>query len=510
VTSNLESGPSQQAEWESPFLITDPETLFEYQRRQAADMGIWGLSAFTCALRESIIPEVATSGLHVLVTGETGTGKELVVRAIARQAGIPESKLVCINCAAIAPSIVEREVFGNVAGAYTDARRDSKGYLHEADGGAIFLDEIGVLPSHTQAKLLRVIEEKKFFRVGSTKVEEVDVRFFAATRDRKDVLEDLCWRFAEQVHLPPLRDRVSDVLTVLQGVLDEERERRRREQGEPSLDGVEWVMLPETIVHILCSLWRGNLREVRNAAQRALARWPGGPSPLVLEYVPVSDDHTLLRDRSSWEALKVWESMVEDASDAELEPAGLCLRQLRWMGNQVLLREALEAIRQYGAALMVEQYPPRARASCFVTLAQALQFVCCVLGRREDERFRREVGTRAPWTVRWIESHSENLLARLHVLDAHKVVMLRPVSAFLPPESARGGKAMRRRVVDLGVLRRPFAEVELQYFETLRADHSTLKAAAGASGIKPSTLSGRLKKLGISGYGRPQRKSEDR
>ncbi|MFC1806191.1 sigma-54-dependent transcriptional regulator [Planctomycetota bacterium] len=492
--------PAPKSELANPFLITDPEGLFEYQRQQARRTGIWGLSAFTCALRQRLIPEIAASGLRVLVTGETGTGKELAVRAIADAAQIPMDRLVCVNCAAIAPNIVEREIFGNVAGAYTDARRANDGYLHEADGGAIFLDEIGVLPEHTQAKLLRVIEEGKFYRVGSSKPDHIDARFYAATKDEHTVLEDLRWRFAEHVHLPPLRERVSDVFTVLQGILDEERGRRLGKQDARSLDAVEWVLLPETVVHILFSLWRGNFRELRNAAYRALGRWQGGEQPLLFDYLPVSDSQSLLRDRTHWTALKVWEAMVEDAPAVRVASAGLSPAQLHGMGNQLLLRDALAELSSAGAALMVDQYPPRVRASSAMTLAQAIQFVCGVLEYRWDEVFRKESGSGAPWTKSWVESHSDSLLARLHVLDAEKGVMLRPVSSMLPRKSARGPKTKPSQVADSDVLQRPFSDVEHQYFETLRANHPTLKAAAEASGIKPSTLSGRLKRLGISGY----------
>ena len=175
---------------------------------------IHGFSWKTMFLKQRIIPETAASGVSVLVIGETGTGKELVVKEIAKTAGL-EKKLVSVNCAAIPSNLIESELFGHAKGAFTGAVIDKKGYFHEANGGAIFLDEIGELESSLQAKLLRVIEQREFFRVGDTKPTPVSTRLFAATNKPGKLRQDIEWRFPEHFRIPPLRERREDVFAVL-------------------------------------------------------------------------------------------------------------------------------------------------------------------------------------------------------------------------------------------------------------------------------------------------------
>ncbi|RMH18941.1 MAG: sigma-54-dependent Fis family transcriptional regulator [Acidobacteria bacterium] len=227
------------------------------------------------------VAQVATTDLPVLVQGETGTGKELVVRALhhnSKRAGKP---LEPVNCGAISPTLVESELFGHVRGAFTDARRDKVGKIVAADGGTVFLDEVGELPNELQVKLLRTIQFGEVQPVGATHTVQVDVRFVAATnRDLEAAVaegsfrEDLYYRLnVITLELPPLRQRPDDVLPLFYHFL-----RRAAEiAGRPLPD------VSPRLERVLASYaWPGNVRELENEAQRLLAVTPAG-QPLTVD-----------------------------------------------------------------------------------------------------------------------------------------------------------------------------------------------------------------------------------
>src|SRR3712207_2899514 len=163
--------------------------------------------------------QVAPSDIPVLILGENGTGKELVARAIHAHSKRRRNRLVAINCAGFAPTILEDELFGHVKGAFTDARTDREGRFEHADGGTLLLDEIGDMPMEMQAKLLRVLESGEVVRVGSNEPRHVSVRFLSATNHDLQKLikegrfrQDLYYRIkGVEVHLPPLRERREDI-----------------------------------------------------------------------------------------------------------------------------------------------------------------------------------------------------------------------------------------------------------------------------------------------------------
>jgi two-component system response regulator AtoC len=212
----------------------------------------------------------------VLIQGETGTGKELVARnihALSNRAGKP---FIDINCAAIPANIVESELFGYEAGAFTDAKKTKKGLFELADGGTLFLDEIGDMPQSAQAKMLRVIENKALKRLGGTRDIIVDVRIIAATnRDLENLVkegtfrEDLYYRLnVIPLMITPLRGRPEDI-PIIAGFLLEEIKKAmgRREIG----------MLTPDVIELLCSYsWPGNVRELRNVIERAAILCDGG------------------------------------------------------------------------------------------------------------------------------------------------------------------------------------------------------------------------------------------
>lgn len=210
----------------------------------------------------------ATSGC-VLIRGESGVGKELVARAIHRASPRADRPMMSVNCAAIPPDLMESQLFGHKAGAFTSADRDHIGYFEQCDQGTLFLDEIGELPLEGQAKLLRILEGHPFLPVGSTHEVQVDVRVIAATnqdlqtyvRERK-FREDLYYRLSVfELYVPPLRDRGEDVERLIHFFLDHYRMQR----GRPQLE-----LTDAARKRLLEYRWPGNVRQLRNVIDSAV------------------------------------------------------------------------------------------------------------------------------------------------------------------------------------------------------------------------------------------------
>jgi DNA-binding NtrC family response regulator len=221
------------------------------------------------------IAEIAASNQTVLISGETGTGKELVARAVHVLSPRSEGPFVPINCGAIPESLIEGELFGHEKGAFTGAYAMRRGKFETADNGTLFLDEIGDMPLGLQVRLLRVLEEKKVYRIGSERPVPVDVRVIAATavgleKAVRDGLfrEDLYYRLnVLRLNLPPLRERVEDIPLLALHFL----ERAMAEMGrKPPYPGLS----PETIHLLQLFPWRGNVRELRNIMTRIATLLP--------------------------------------------------------------------------------------------------------------------------------------------------------------------------------------------------------------------------------------------
>ena len=234
------------------------------------DFGFENLIGSGAAMRRvfETIQKVAETDLTVLILGESGTGKELVAHAIHNTSNRRQRPFVAVNCAAINRELVESELFGHEKGSFTGADSRRVGRFEAADGGTIFLDEIGDMAPETQAKVLRVLQEQKLERVGSTQTIEVDVRVVAAThRDLATEVEagrfreDLYYRLkVVELDLPPLRERTEDLPALAERFLGQVAERLGREKRQLS---------PEAAARLARHAWPGNVRELRNVLEQA-------------------------------------------------------------------------------------------------------------------------------------------------------------------------------------------------------------------------------------------------
>ncbi|MBC7910846.1 MAG: sigma-54-dependent Fis family transcriptional regulator [Pyrinomonadaceae bacterium] len=222
-----------------------------------------------------MVDQVAPARSTVLITGESGTGKELIAKAIHESSPRVQMPFVTVNSSNIPSELLESELFGHTRGAFTGAVAAKKGLFEVADGGSIFLDEIGDIPPETQVRLLRVIQEREFTPLGDTSPRRVDVRIIAATNiDLREAVkqgafrEDLYYRLSVvPVELPPLRDRREDILPLAQHFIRKYNEENNRQVSEQ--------IAPEVLALLEAHTWPGNVRELENAIERAVVIAPG-------------------------------------------------------------------------------------------------------------------------------------------------------------------------------------------------------------------------------------------
>src|SRR5271168_5138105 len=252
--------------------ILNTRTENESLRRRLRDKGALGrLTGASPQMQEifRLIEQVAPSTASVLITGASGTGKELVARTIHDLSPRRNKPFIPINCAAIPETLIESEIFGHEKGAFTGALERRTGCFELAEGGTILLDEIGEMPIGTQAKLLRVLEDRKLRRLGSKVETPVDVRVLAATNkvpdeavSRGELRSDLYYRLnVFNIHMPPLREHKEDIPTITESIL-----RDMNVKHERHVTGVDDEMLSRLMAYD----WPGNVRELRNTIERAV------------------------------------------------------------------------------------------------------------------------------------------------------------------------------------------------------------------------------------------------
>ncbi len=258
----------------------------------------------------TMIKKIAPFETTVLISGETGTGKELIARAIHFNGSRKTNQLVTINCGAMPKELLESELFGHKKGAFTGAVSDKAGLFETASRGTIFLDEIGDMPQPLQVKLLRTLQEGEIRRVGDTVTREVDVRVIAATN--RDLTEDIQKGLFRQdlfyrlnvvpIHIPPLRERKEDILPLAEFFM--EKYSAKMNKGTVRI-------LPEAMKLLLAITWPGNVRELENTIERALALC-GESTELSIEHFPqLQPDGGLYEETAEEQTLKKKLSVVE-------------------------------------------------------------------------------------------------------------------------------------------------------------------------------------------------------
>ncbi len=290
----------------------------------------------------TVLGKVAPTDSTVLVTGESGTGKELLVRALHENSGRRNKAFVPINCGAIPGELLESELFGHEKGAFTHAIRSRPGRFELADGGTIFLDEIGEMDLNLQVKILRALQEKEIERVGGTAIKKVDVRVVAATnRELEDEVragrfrEDLFYRLnVIPLHLPPLRERGNDILLLAEHFLNQHCSSKERKKLHVSNEAKEMF---------LTYSWPGNVRELENFMERLSILCDTD------EVLPADLPDKIFHDIGEKPLKKVVET-------SPMRPAGFAWPTLKDMVDRELkLKEFLEAIEGRLLAEALEQ-----------------------------------------------------------------------------------------------------------------------------------------------------------
>ena len=269
-------------------LETENEQLHQRLEKR---FGLQSLIGDSAGMREVLekIQQIGPSTATVLITGESGTGKELVAKGIHQLSRRAKGPMVTVNCAALPATLLEAELFGHEKGAFTGAHERRAGRVEQAQGGTLFLDEIGEIDATTQVKLLRLLGERTYERLGSSKTQSADVRFLSATnKDLRALVregrfrEDLYFRIAVvPIHLPPLRERVSDIPLLAAAFL-----REFAKDNEKEVQGFS----TEALDTLLRYRWPGNIRELRATVEHAVVMCRGSQ-------IESKDLPAVLRDR---------------------------------------------------------------------------------------------------------------------------------------------------------------------------------------------------------------------
>lgn len=277
--------------------------------------------------RLMMLPRIAATPHSVLITGETGTGKEMVSRAIHGLSSYNQGPFIALNCGAIPENLIEGELFGHEKGAFTGALATKKGKFELAQDGTLLLDEMGEMPLVLQARLLRVLEEKQFYRVGGEKPIDVNVRIIAATQVELEKAvenglfrEDLYYRLnILRIHIPALRERPEDIPLLAWHFLERAFAEINRSKPYPSLSR-------ETI-HILKQLeWKGNVRELRNMITRLAVLLPPNATQITPDFLVAYFPEKMIQPQSAGHlqsTLKSFESENYPATDSNVQDSNI-------------------------------------------------------------------------------------------------------------------------------------------------------------------------------------------
>jgi formate hydrogenlyase transcriptional activator len=316
-TEETPSDPGRETTAPPSSNVTENLRLGEEIRSDADFEGIVGRSStFRQVLQ--LVKIVATSDSTVLLLGETGAGKELIARAIHNRSRRKARTFVKLNCAAIPTGLLESELFGHERGAFTGAIAQKIGRLELADQGSLFLDEIGDIPLELQPKLLRILQEREFERLGSTRTKKVDVRVVAATHRNleamiveKEFRSDLYYRLnVFPISIPPLRERPEDIPQLVQYFVQQAARRMNKK-----IDSIPC----ETMDALTQYRWPGNIRELENVIERAVILSPG---PVLR--VPIRDLHTRIAPAHNNERSQTLE-------EVERKHIVTTLKETRWV-----------------------------------------------------------------------------------------------------------------------------------------------------------------------------------
>lgn len=263
--------------WDNDKLVETLQEAYSNRSKEAREADsmpasaipmLWGKGPAMTGIRKTV-EKVATTDATVLITGENGTGKDVLAGEIHRMSLRALKPMVCVDAGALTETLFESELFGHVKGAFTDAHSDHKGKFEQADGGTLFLDEIGNIPLHLQAKLLRALQNRTITRVGDTKAIPVDIRLICATnKDLEKMVregefrEDLYYRInTMHLHLPALRERTDEILPLAEMFIEKYAVRYRRTVTGMTSDAIE---------KLVSHRWSGNIRELQNCIEKAV------------------------------------------------------------------------------------------------------------------------------------------------------------------------------------------------------------------------------------------------
>lgn len=263
--------------WDNEKLITTLKAAYANRSKDAREASAmpassvrmhWGNGSAMTAIRKTV-EKISLTDASVLITGENGTGKDVLAGEIHRRSERALKPMVCVDAGALTETLFESELFGHVKGAFTDAHADHIGKFEQADGGTLFLDEIGNIPLHLQAKLLRAIQNKTITRVGDTKAIPVDIRLICATNKNLEEMvkegefrEDLYYRInTMHLHLPALRERTDEIVPLAKMFIEKYADKYRRHVAGLTAEAEDILMSQN---------WSGNIRELQNCIEKAV------------------------------------------------------------------------------------------------------------------------------------------------------------------------------------------------------------------------------------------------